>query len=313
MLEKRTFRTKGREFWLELTTNFEYMAQATPQRHSLVELGFASHAWLSQAMFSDANMDADCQIQLAKECRSLANKYCNLAVIKYQDKQMTRFEAAGLGIQSWIAILKACGEAGVVETDKNYKFGDRGVTCVFVNYPYNESSDCFWMFKLKTGRIIESRDIQWLNWMYYSNDPSDQASQKLPCTVLMNPSQWKTKYLSPIMKQLKMMMQSRELHQILLHSTEHEAGNGNDSNEERIMSAETKTSTQELIQTQRGWKIKRPTYYINEDFKTNLMNYYNKWIKSLNSTSKWMAFFKLWVQQKHFLADRKQLCLHGPF
>ncbi len=67
-----------------------------PQHNSIVKLGFASCAWLARAMFNDANMNADKQTQVAKECLSLANKYCNLAVIDYQDKQMTRYEAAGL-------------------------------------------------------------------------------------------------------------------------------------------------------------------------------------------------------------------------
>ncbi len=64
-------------------------------------------------MFNDDNMDADQQTQLAIECLSLANKYCNMAVIEYQYKQMTRYEAAGQQLPSWTKNLKAFGEAGV--------------------------------------------------------------------------------------------------------------------------------------------------------------------------------------------------------
>ncbi len=93
-------------------------------------------------MFNVANMDADCQTQLAKECLSLANKYCNLAVIEYQDKWITRYKVAGLEMPSWTKNLWAFGEARVVKIDKNGKLGDRGETCIF-NYPEKHSSNCF--------------------------------------------------------------------------------------------------------------------------------------------------------------------------
>ncbi len=88
-------------------------------------------------------MDTDYQTQLAKECLSLANKYCNLAVIEYQDKHMTRYEAAGQELPSWTKNIKAFGEAGVVKNDKNGKLVDRGATCIFVNYPDKNNINCF--------------------------------------------------------------------------------------------------------------------------------------------------------------------------
>lgn len=88
--DKKLFEERaGNSNWT-LGAKFEYTTRATLQHNSIVKLGFAACAQLARAMFKDANMDADCQTQLEKGCLSLANKYCNLAVIEYQDQQMTR-------------------------------------------------------------------------------------------------------------------------------------------------------------------------------------------------------------------------------
>ncbi len=164
MLEKTIFfeQTAGSSDW-KLATKFKYAAWTTPHHNNIVELGFASCAWSSQAMFNDANMDTDCRTQLANESFSLANINCNLAVIEYQDKQMTSFEAAGQRLPSLIANIRAFGEAGVIKINKNGKLGDRGKTCIFVNYPDNNSIDCFQIFNHSTGKVIKSRNIPWLN------------------------------------------------------------------------------------------------------------------------------------------------------
>ncbi len=39
-----------------------------------------------------------------------------------------------------------------------------------VNYQGNHNSNCFQIFNPKTGKIIESRDIQWLNQMFYNTN-----------------------------------------------------------------------------------------------------------------------------------------------
>ncbi len=100
-------------------------------------------------MFNDANMDADKRTQLAKECLSLANKYCNLSVSEYQDKKMTRYEAAGLELPPWTKNLWEFGDAGVVKIDKNGKLGDRGATCIFVNYPKKHNIN----YRIKTNGL----------------------------------------------------------------------------------------------------------------------------------------------------------------
>ncbi len=61
-LELRT----GRSDW-KLSKKMAFTVQATPQQKSIVKLGFEALTCLARAMFNDANMDADCQTQLAEE------------------------------------------------------------------------------------------------------------------------------------------------------------------------------------------------------------------------------------------------------
>ncbi len=103
--ENKLFEERAGSADWKLGTKFEYTARATPQHNSVVELAFAARSRLARVLFNDANMDAEKRTQLAKECLSLANKYCNLAVIEYQDKRMTRYEAAGLELPSWVKNL----------------------------------------------------------------------------------------------------------------------------------------------------------------------------------------------------------------
>ncbi len=77
----------------KLATKVEYTARETPQHNGLVEVGIATQAQLARAMFNDANIDSTMQLNLAKECLSLANKNCNLAVIEFNNQQVTQYKA----------------------------------------------------------------------------------------------------------------------------------------------------------------------------------------------------------------------------
>ncbi len=169
--ENKLFEERAASADWKLATKFENTARETPQHNGLVEVGFATQAQLAKAMFNDANFDSEMRLKLAKECLSLANKNCNLAVIEFNNQQLTRYEAAGQEISKWTKNLRSFGEAGVVKISKDGKFGDCRITCIFVNYEDKHSSNCYRMYNPKSGKIIETRDIQWLNKMYFQNDP----------------------------------------------------------------------------------------------------------------------------------------------
>ncbi len=58
--------------------------------------------------------------------------------------------------------------------------------------------------------------------------------------------------------------------------TEHEAGEGEDSDEESIKSVETEVSnsSENQTKTKSGRTIRKPAQFNNTEFETNLMNYY---------------------------------------
>jgi hypothetical protein len=74
--------------------------------------------------------------------------------------------------------LRSFGEVGVVTT-KNYiqgKLTNRGTPCMFMEYSINHAHDVYRMLKIKTKKIIKSRDIVWMNKVY--KDWKDQKKKK---------------------------------------------------------------------------------------------------------------------------------------
>ena len=61
------------------------------------------------------------------------------------------------------------GEADVVKTRNKStpKIVDQGLTCMFVGYNTESGDDVYRMWNTKTKRIHRTRDIIWLNRMYY--------------------------------------------------------------------------------------------------------------------------------------------------
>jgi hypothetical protein len=64
--------------------------------------------------------------------------------------------------------LRSFGEIGVVTTKANIqsKLENRGKPCMFVGYSVHHANDVYRMLNLDTKRIIQSRDIIWLNEAY---------------------------------------------------------------------------------------------------------------------------------------------------
>ncbi len=73
--------------------------------------------------------------------------------------------------------LRTWGEAGVVKLKNKAtpKIADRGKQCMFVGYAKQHSGDCFRMWNPSTGGYHETRDVIWLNRMYYGRIPEDEG------------------------------------------------------------------------------------------------------------------------------------------
>ena len=61
------------------------------------------------------------------------------------------------------------GEEGTVniKTDRTPKVEDQGLQCMMVVFVLNNNGDCYRMWNPNTNYIYESRDILWLQIMYY--------------------------------------------------------------------------------------------------------------------------------------------------
>ncbi len=75
-------------------------------------------------MLNDFKFDSAVQLKIAKECRNLVNKNCNLAVIQLDNKPMTRYKAAVQRLPAWTKKLCFFGKARVVKIEKNDKLGN---------------------------------------------------------------------------------------------------------------------------------------------------------------------------------------------
>ncbi len=225
------------------------------------------------------------RLKLAKECLSLANKNCNLAVIQFNNQPMTRYEAAGQSLPAWTKNLRLFGEAGVVKIDKNGKLGDQGATCIFVNYSDQHAGDCFRMFNPKTNRIVETRDVQWLHKMYFRHD---NIQSEFPEIHLNRNQEIIAENEVDLTKDDEETTDIDAIEGIKTNSnTESKAGEGeewsdNDSDDESVKSTNTEASNSEdfIPVTRRGRAIIRPKWYQDGANETNLtattyQNYYS--------------------------------------
>jgi hypothetical protein len=148
----------------------EFTPRATPQHNSLAETGFATLLKRARALLADANVPLELRYKLYTEVIRTAAKLDSLVVIKRQGMEKTRYEIFYQGIKpKWAAHLRTWGEAGVVKlkTLATTKLEDRGVTCMFVGYAEDHSSDCYRMWDPKTNRVHVTRDIIWLRRMFF--------------------------------------------------------------------------------------------------------------------------------------------------
>ena len=85
----------------------------------------------------------------------------------------TRVEHWSGQLPKWDKSLRTWGEAGVVtKKSKQYpKLKNRGVTCMLVGYTENHTEDVYRMWNPVTGQILTSRDVTWLQRMYYRWQP----------------------------------------------------------------------------------------------------------------------------------------------
>ena len=168
-----------------MDVNFEFTAKATPQQNSKVETGFAALSAHAKAMMNGANVPLRERYKLFQEVATTATKLDWLTTINLNGEEKTRMEHYGFGIPKFSKYLRTRGEAGTIKTGKDGKGGDRGATCMFIGYANNHEGDCYRMWNPETTRTSETRDVIFLNRMFFTNKclESDKTNPQVSLDV----------------------------------------------------------------------------------------------------------------------------------
>ena len=148
---------------------FEFTARDMPQQNHLVELAFAVLANCGRALMVKANVPERMRYQFFREAFQTATLLDGLIATTIDGVTKTRVEHWCGQLPKFVKHLHTWGEAGTVKTRdlSTTKVEDRGVQCMFVGYALHHASDCYRMYNPKTKAILLSRDIIWLQQMFF--------------------------------------------------------------------------------------------------------------------------------------------------
>jgi hypothetical protein len=148
---------------------FEFTARNTPQQNHLAEIGFTTLFSRDQAIMHRANIPLEMRYKVIREILRTASLLDGLTVITIDGVTKTRFEHWSGELPRFTQNLKIVGTAGTVtlKMKKTPKVADRGTQCFVVGYDLDHTGDCYRMYDPITERIHITRDIIWLNKMFY--------------------------------------------------------------------------------------------------------------------------------------------------
>ena len=170
--ENRTLQKRANSSDWKLNITFEFTPRDTPQHNHLAELALASIASKGRSLMSAANIPTKIRYKVWVKAFQHATDLDGLVVMVLDGKTATRYEQWCGKLPKWTQHLRTWGESGTVKikTDTTPKIADRGIQCMFVGYSVDHDGDCFDMWHPKTNKVYITRDVIWLNRMYYSAD-----------------------------------------------------------------------------------------------------------------------------------------------
>jgi hypothetical protein len=151
---------------------FEFTGRNTPQRNYLAEVGLATIAARGRAMMSAAKVPKELRI-FWREVFQTSTYLDGLILTTVNGVTKTRFEHSENCLPRFVQCSRKWGEAGVVKlrSSTTPKIFDRGKGCMFVWYSPNHAADTLRMWDPDTKRVHLTRDIIWLNKMFFNNNP----------------------------------------------------------------------------------------------------------------------------------------------
>ena len=158
--------------WKMGDIQFEYTSRNTPQQNSRVEKGFETIVNRGRAMMVAANIPENRRYMFTREACTTATKLDGLTVVKYKGEKKTRDEHWGQEMPTYVKKMIPWGWAGAVKTKLTHsaKLKNRGTIMMFVGYPDNHAGDSYRMYNEKTKKVVTTRDILWLNRMFYNKE-----------------------------------------------------------------------------------------------------------------------------------------------
>ena len=163
----------------KLPIKFEYTARATPEQNSLVEKKFDTLASRARSVMNASKVPDSLHGLLVNEYIQTITLLDGLVVREIDGVKATRFEHWGKELPKFNVYLREWGEAGIVCTRdiKTSKLSNKGVLCMFVGYALQHAGDCYRMYNPKTKKIMISRDIKWMNEMFYNIQNDTQKTK----------------------------------------------------------------------------------------------------------------------------------------
>jgi hypothetical protein len=149
---------------------FEFTGRDTPQRNYLAEVGLATISSRGRAIMSAAAIPKELHQIFWREAFQTSTYLDGLVLVEIDGVLKTQFEHWEYTLPRLLQYLRKWREAGVVKlrTSTTPKIYDRGKVCMFVGYSPNHAGDTFRMWDLETKQVHVSRDILWLNKMYFN-------------------------------------------------------------------------------------------------------------------------------------------------
>ena len=168
----------------QLYPKIEFTAKNTPQQNHLVEVGFATLYGRGRSMMTEANVPPEKRHVVGQKAFETATKLDGLIPVTIDGKCLPRVVHATGELPPFAKYLRKWGEAGVVKTKTQGtpKMQDRGSIYMFVGYSDNHSGDTYDMLNWKTRKITQTRDVYWLNRMYFQDkiqEPNNNDSDMI--------------------------------------------------------------------------------------------------------------------------------------
>jgi hypothetical protein len=145
---------------------FEFSGPRTPQRNGKVERKFQTFFGRIRAMLNSSGLKDNLRSGVRAECAMTVTFLSNITAIK--DKAVCPHQLLFVSKPKLPERLRSFGEIGVITTksDIQGKLSNRGTPCMFMGYSINHAHDVYRMLNIETKKVINSRDIIWLNKVY---------------------------------------------------------------------------------------------------------------------------------------------------